>query len=533
MPETHRTPFAFLLLYFAILLLPSGTVSIIESTEARYAEIAREMVASGDYIEPRLNGIKHFHKPPFAYWMVAAGLRLFGQNNFGARFFGVVFACLAVLYLYRTARILLGDDRKAFHAALVFATSLMFMVVSRIASTEIYLVFFTVAAQFHLFRRIYEEKRPSDAPLIGLYLGLGFLTKGHIIFAFTLLPFLAAKFFDRSHRSVFRLAEILWGAAAFLSVALPWYLLVIAKNPGLLAYFLKIQTVDRIATDRFHRYQPPYYFLYILAGTFVPYVLFLVRGLASVRRMRPGPRLLPVYFVLPFLVFSLVPGKHATYIAPMYGALSVFAAESISAFTAQGVRSASLALLALLAATPCIAGFAVPSLHGIRSALLAASVAALLLVWRAWAFRSEDRFLYWTAACLLFIGTAGMWGYAYVSRNAKAYETMTAEINRLDPRKDLDVLVYGGHLPSVSFYRGKLAAMAFGMPREVQFERDEAWKDTYLADGESLKRYLASREKLFVVASPGKLSSLLAEHPMVCEEAFATKRYNAYRCRRW
>ena len=532
MPEAHRTPFAFLLLYFAILLLPTEAVSIIESTEARYAEIAREMVASGDYIEPRLNGIKHFHKPPLAYWMVAAGLRLFGQNNFGARFFGVVFACLAVVFLYRTARVLLGGDRKAFHAALVFATSLLFLVVSRIASTEIYLVFFTVAAQFHLFRRIYGEKRPSDALLIGLYLGLGFLTKGHIIFAFTLLPYLAAKFVDKSHRSVFRPQEILWGTGAFLAVALPWYLLVAAKNPGLLAYFLKIQTVDRIATDRFHRYQPPYYFLYILAGTFVPYVLFLVRGLASARRMGPLMKPLLVYIVLPFLVFSLVPGKHATYIAPLYGVMAVFVAESISVFPAPGLRLASLALLAVLAAAPGIAGFAVPSLHGIRPALLAASVAALLLVWRAWAFRSGDRFLYWTVACLLFIGTAGMWGYAYGSRKVKAYETMMAEINRLDPRKELDVLVYGGHLPSISFYRGKLAAMTFGMRREVQFEQDGAWKGTYLADGESLKRYLAPREELFVVASPGKVSSLLAEHPMVCAEVFATKRYNAYRCRR-
>lgn len=256
MPAGRRL-WLLLLLYFAVLLAPAGSVSIIESTEARYAEIAREMAVSGDYLEPRLNGIKHFHKPPLAYWMVAAGFRIFGLNNFGARFFGVVFACLAVLYLYRTARVLIGDDRKAFHAALVFATSLLFLAVSRIASTEIYLVFFTVAAQFHLFRRIYGERRPADAPLIGLFLGLGFLVKGHIIFAFTLLPYLAAKLLDRTHRSVFRPAEILAGTGAFLAVALPWYLLVLARNPGLLDYFLKVQTVGRIATDRFHRYQPP------------------------------------------------------------------------------------------------------------------------------------------------------------------------------------------------------------------------------------------------------------------------------------
>jgi 4-amino-4-deoxy-L-arabinose transferase-like glycosyltransferase len=521
-----------LLLYLAVLLVPSGAVSIIETTEARYAEIAREMIATGDFLEPRLNGILHFHKPPLPYWMVAAGFRLFGQNNFGARFFGIVFACLAVLYLHRTARVLLRDDRKAFHAALVFATSLLFLVVARVASTEIYLVFFTVASQFHLFRRVYGERRASDAPLFGLFLALGFLTKGHILFAFTLLPYLALKIFDRSHRSVFRPAEILAGTGVFLAVALPWYLLVAAKNPGLLPYFFKVHTVDRIATDRFHRYQPFWYFLYVLAGTFVPYVFFLVRGMGSVRRLAAPMKALAVYIVLPLLVFSAVKGKHATYIAPLYGVLAVFTAESLAVFPAPRLRLVSVGLMALLAAAPGVAGFVVPALKVVRFPLLAASAVALLMVRRAHECRSDDRFLHWTAAALLFLATIGTGGYALGSREERAYETMTAAINRLDPRRSRDVLVYRGHLPSVSFYRGKLAAMAFGMPREVQFEKDEAWRDIYIDSPESLGRYLSSRKDLFVVTSPGNLDSLLAEHPMNCAKVFDAKRFSAYRCGR-
>ena len=528
MPASRRL--WLLLLYFAVLLAPSGAVSLIESTEARYAEIAREMVVSGDYLEPRLNGIKHFHKPPLPYWMVAAGFRIFGQNNFGARFFGVVFACLAVLYLFRTARVLLADDRKAFHSALVFASSLLFLVVSRAASTEIYLVFFSVASQFHLFRRIYGERRGSDAPMVGLFLGLGFLTKGPIIFAFTLLPYLAAKLVAGTHRSVFRPAEILWGTGTFLAVALPWYLLVASKNPGLLAYFLNVQTVDRIATDRFHRYKPPWYFLYMLAGTFLPYVLFLVRGMASFRRLGPNMKTLLVYIVLPFVVFSAVKGKHAPYIAPLYGVLAVFTAESMDALPSAGLRWASAALLALLAVMPGAAAFAVPELHAGRPLLLAASAAALLMVWRVFAFRSDDRFLYWTAACLLFVSTVGIGTYAVASRNVAAYETMTDGINRLDPQRTLDVLVYRAHLPSVSFYRGKLATMAFGMPRDVQFEKDDRWKETYINDRESLRRYLASRTELFVVAPPVELGSLFPDRPMTCAKVAETKRYTAYRC---
>ncbi len=63
MPAGRRL-WLLLLLYFAVLLAPSGAVSIIETTEARYAEIAREMIASGAYLAPRLTGILQFHKPP-------------------------------------------------------------------------------------------------------------------------------------------------------------------------------------------------------------------------------------------------------------------------------------------------------------------------------------------------------------------------------------------------------------------------------------------------------------------------------------
>ena len=528
MPASRRH--WLLLLYFAVLLAPSGTLSLLETTEARYAEIAREMIVSGDYIEPRLNGIKHFHKPPLPYWMVAAGFRIFGQNNFGARFFGVVIACLAVLYLFRMARVLLGDDRRALHAALVFATSLLFLAVSRIASTDIYLVFFTVASQFHLFRRIYGERRTSDAPLIGLFLGLGFLTKGPIIFAFTLLPYLAAKLFDGTHRSVFRPAEILWGTGVFFATALPWYLLVVLKNPGLLEYFVEVQTMGRIATDRFHRYRPPWFFLYILAATFVPHIVYLVRGMASFRRLGPVMKTLLVYIVLPFLVFSAVKGKLATYIAPLYGVAAIFTAESMAVFPALSLRVVSVALLALLAAAPGAAGFVVPALKEARLPLIAASALTLLMVWKAYKFRSDDRFFYWTAGCLLFFSVIGPGAYAPISRETVAYETMTAEINRLDARRTLDILVYRGHLPSVSFYRGRLATMAFDMPREVQFEKDNRWRDVYIDSPESLQRYLSTRKDLFVVASPDNLESLLAERPMNCAKVAETKRYAAYRC---
>ena len=67
--------------YFLILLLPTGFLPLMESTEGRYGEIAWEMLLRGNYLEPFFNGIKHFHKPPLTYWAIAGGYRLFGIGD--------------------------------------------------------------------------------------------------------------------------------------------------------------------------------------------------------------------------------------------------------------------------------------------------------------------------------------------------------------------------------------------------------------------------------------------------------------------
>ncbi|MRR39548.1 phospholipid carrier-dependent glycosyltransferase, partial [bacterium] len=280
MNPRHRT-LIFLALYFLILLFPGPALHLRESTEARYGEIAREMVATGNWIEPHLNGIKHFHKPPLAMWGMAAGMEIFGINGFGVRFFGIVAAVVALAALYRTARLFLDDEDEALNASLVCATSLLFLSSSRVVSTDIYLACFTALAQLMLFRQVQGERSLWNAPLYGLFLGLGFMVKGPIIFLFTLLPFLVAKAFDREHRKVFTWREAAIGTGVFLAVALPWYVAVCIKNPHLIDYFLRVQTVDRLATNRFERDKPFWYFFVIFASTFLPYTPFFVRGVAG------------------------------------------------------------------------------------------------------------------------------------------------------------------------------------------------------------------------------------------------------------
>src|SRR5882724_12857638 len=93
-----------------------GRYALNNPDEARYAEIPREMLATGDFVTPRLNGVKYFEKPPLVYWLTASSLRVFGINEFGARFWCAALGVGGALLTYAAARAL-HDRLTAFFAA--------------------------------------------------------------------------------------------------------------------------------------------------------------------------------------------------------------------------------------------------------------------------------------------------------------------------------------------------------------------------------------------------------------------------------
>ncbi len=519
-----------LALYFLVLLLPTGFLPLMESTEGRYGEIAWEMLLRGNYLEPFFNAIKHFHKPPLTYWAIAGGYKLFGINDFGARFFGVVAAIIAVVYLYRLALVLLGDRRNAFDATLIFASSVLFLAIARIVATDIYLTCFTVMAQYYLFRRLRGEGRRSDAPLYGLALGLGFLTKGPIIFLFTLLPYLVAKFFDPDHRRVFSWREVLAGSGVFALLALPWYLIVMAKNPGLLYYFLKVQTVDRVATNRFHRHEPLWYFFYVFAGTFLPYILFFARGTFSPRAFDRPTRVLLLYVWVPFVIFTLAQSKQPSYIVPFFGIAAILAAAALRTFPMPRLRTLAALLLLLFAIAPAVAGFVYPPARVLRWPLVVAAPLLLWLWWRLWQERQGPQLVWWSALLLIVVSTVAYAVVGVAAPQMRGYEQMATTLNRLDPDRNLDVLAYQCFLPSLSLYRRHLTAEAYGMQRDVRFQTDEEYRNWYLPTAADLQGFLRDRPQLFVVMAEDALPDFEKESGYACREVYGQRRRSAYLC---
>jgi len=521
----------FLLFYGCLLLIPIWQLSLLESTEARYGEIAREMLASGNFLEPTLNGILHFHKPPLPYWCMAAGMAVFGVNDFGVRFFGIIAAILSLWFLYNTARIFFDDRERHFAVVLTLATSPLFIAISRAVSTDIYLTCCVIGAQFYLFRHVYGKRSTDNAIGYGLLLGLGFLVKGPVIFLFTLLPQLTAKLVDPQHRRLFGFRDVLYSLSCFLVVALPWYVAVILRHPDLLNYFVTVQTVDRVTTDRFHRNKPFWFFLALFPATFLPYSLSFIRGVWRVRECPSRIRTLMIYVLLPLLVFCFSKSKLPTYILPFYGTAALLAVHSYSELRSEWDDRFAFTVMMIFTAGITIAGFVWPPLSALRWNFAFAGMVILTICLISRGMVKSEWTQHVSPRIMLGISLIIYLAIPSLQNEMKSYRPMVTKMNELDPQRQVPTLVYTGFIPSISFYRQNLAIMARGKPRETMFEANDRYRLWYMQSDAEVKNILSEMPRVFVVTEPKHINNFSSSMSFTCSELQAQKRNTAYDCR--
>ena len=187
----HRASLKFsLFIFIAVVVLFAlfyrlGSIAYLETSEARYAEMSREMLERGDWVTPHQSYIKHFDKPPLTYWVTATAFKIFGFNDWAGRIPLALTALFILCYTWFLSLLLFPDRREqAAFSVLVLFGSPLFLAMSRTLTTDLYLALFTLGATYHLLRWFLHDRRSSDAFLSALFLGCGILTKGHVIFIF-------------------------------------------------------------------------------------------------------------------------------------------------------------------------------------------------------------------------------------------------------------------------------------------------------------------------------------------------------------
>ncbi len=316
--------FSLAIFYFSAL----GTIPLLEPDEGRYAEIPREMLASGDFVTPRLNGVAYLEKPPLYYWGTAVSMRVFGETEFGARGFTAAVSVAGILLTYWMGAALAGW-RTGLYSAIVLSTSLYYYVIGRLNTIDMTLAVLLILSIFPAFL-YHSGKRKSRAYLLLSYgaSGLAFLTKGLVGVVFPLAVMVLWLVFSRRYREYAKGFSPL-GVGIFLAVVLPWMYLVQRANPDFLWFFFVDEQFLRYTTKIHHHNEPFWYFLPIVAAGFVPWVAFLRRVVLAVRETsreffpRDDLALLLSWTLFILLFFSFSGSKLPTYVAPIFPPLAV------------------------------------------------------------------------------------------------------------------------------------------------------------------------------------------------------------------
>lgn len=330
-PILSRSGLFALFLAFSVIWFGSLDYrKLIQPDEGRYAEIAREMAVSGDFVTPRLNGIKYFEKPPLQYWATAVTFKLFGENEWTARIWPGLTGFLSVLLAYFAANRLFGR-RAALLAAATLGSGLFTVLIGHINTLDMGLSFFLQLALTGMLLANHEDtpnrKRRSWMMLVWAALALAMLTKGLVSLVLcggtlVLYSLLARDF------SPWKRLELGRGILLFLAITAPWFVAVSLANPEFPHFFFIHEHFERFLTKEHGRYQPAWYFFAILLVGTLPWTLMTLQGwLTAWTRERSGEfqpqRFLFVWAVVILGFFSASSSKLPSYILPMAPALSI------------------------------------------------------------------------------------------------------------------------------------------------------------------------------------------------------------------
>jgi 4-amino-4-deoxy-L-arabinose transferase-like glycosyltransferase len=315
-----------------------GSHGLWEPDESRYAEIAREMLESGDWIVPHLNYVVYVEKPPLLYWLVAASFAALGVTEFAARLAIAVAAIATVAATYLFA--LDGYGRRtALIAAATLATSPLFAAMAQVLTTDMLLTALTTLALFALYA--HWKNGGAWCWIAYAAMGLGILAKGPVAIALPAASLATFLWWQAELRGALARFHVLSGLILVVAIAAPWFVAVAQRVPGFVAFYFIGEHLRRFFEVDYSHAEPAWFYLPVLFVGLFPWSL--VAPFAPWRHLMENPaRRFAVTSAAAIVVFfSLANAKLITYILPALPVLAIIAGDAIARLTnaASGARS--------------------------------------------------------------------------------------------------------------------------------------------------------------------------------------------------
>jgi 4-amino-4-deoxy-L-arabinose transferase-like glycosyltransferase len=331
---------------------------LVRADESRYGEIPREMVASGDWLTPRLNGFKYFEKPPLQYWATATAFEAFGVDEWTVRLWPALTGFAGILLVFFAGARCFGRE-VGLYASAALAGSLLYAALGHFTTLDMGVTLFLSAAVFAFvvaqLDATPEPERRRWMLAAWAAAAAAVLSKGLIGLVLPGGAFVLYLLLRRDWGLVKRL-YLVRGAALFFAVAAPWFVAVSLANPEFARFFFIHEHFERFLTKVHDRYEPAWYFLPVLAAGIMPWLASFAAGLWQAAREREPTRFRPLLFLLlwcatVFVFFSASSSKLASYILPLFPAAALLIGRQL----AQASRALLVgqAILAALVGAAC------------------------------------------------------------------------------------------------------------------------------------------------------------------------------------
>ncbi len=486
MSEAQRLPAGHVVFLIAALLLgfwsKLGGVPLFDLDEGAFSQATIEMLDSGNYLSTTLNGEPRYDKPILIYWLQAAAVKIFGQNEFAFRFPSALCASIWLLAVYGFTWSFTRERRAALLAAGSLGLGLMASVIGHAAIADALLDMLLALTMLDIYRHCVE---PSLGKLLRIYLwmGLGFLAKGPVAVALPLLVSLIFYLWQRRPLQWLKAVLNPLGWLLFAAVVLSWAWPLYQQDHGeFFRHFLLEHNVGRYENTLQGHGGQPWYYLVWLPLIVLPFTALLLPALRRAARPDPLDGYLLIWFLLVFVFFSFSGTQLPHYL--LYGCTPLFILFGRSWREAPArfwSLLPALLLAAVLAALPWVLPrITVPPQRVYENGILtlaAASFGAVYYTLSALALLVIAGLMLWRKAepwnALLGAGLAlgALVWYGVVPVLAAAQQEPVREAALRARALNLPVVSYRTFLPSFSVYRGAVTPNRAPEPGELVFVR--------------------------------------------------------------
>jgi 4-amino-4-deoxy-L-arabinose transferase len=370
-----RLSFAIIIIFLIIYIAPLGVAPLSIPDEIRYSEIPREMISSGDWVVPHLNGLRYFEKPVMGYWLNALSVMAFGENGFSVRFPSAMAAGLSALMLFFIERRFTGSYLSGILTASIFLT---FFEVFGIGSFSIldgtFSLFITATMIFYFFAVMEKNSFKKNLLLVlsGISCGLSFLTKGFLALVLPLIIIVPFMIWERRLKDLLKTFWI--PALSSVLVSLPWAVMIYTREPNFWHFFFWNEHIRRFMSEGAQHKESFFYFFKLFPLAVLPWLFLIPAAFLGLRKKLFNETIMRFslcWFLFPFLFFSVSSGKLLTYILPCFPPLAIVLTEGLRDYSTNGSQRAFKIGALLSALFICFIAMILPvfqiyGLHGLK-----------------------------------------------------------------------------------------------------------------------------------------------------------------------